>query len=322
MLKQRFVILAALISSLISCNPPKLAKSRLRSGSPAVASVSIFPPTDAAGLLTFVHNHPDVGPDQFKMTSLTVSVPAATSAVTIDPASTKVSLPALKFAVSMVATASPRKLTCQSAGIPMGTSAISCTVESASSNELDANKSPDMEIANYIVAKKTDISTALKNVKDSVFGGAEYSPAVLAHWQQLEKDAKVGGGMNGAPDALASVIRSWNAGLDFEAEKVAFVLVQVYQEGYNASTKNPDQEIAKHIVTQKSSIADALYFVKTNIINAELPSAVLSRWSNLEIAVKSFNGEVEATTRQIETWNIDLGYSAESIASAMAANYK
>lgn len=325
MFNQRFLLLTTLAFVINSCNPPKVARARLRSGTPASASVSLLAPVDASGQLTLVHNHPDAGPDNYKMSSLTVSLPAASSAVNIDATATKLALPPLKFAIAMVATSSPRKLTCQSAGIPMGTSSIACTLEGAPSNGDESLKSPDKEIAKYIVAQKTDISTALSKVKATVFGGTDLPSSVVAHWEKLEKDAKQGGGLNGAPDALASEIRSWNAGLDFDAENVAFVLVQVYRDGGvsrgSNAAKNPDQEIAKYIVNQKSSIAAALYFVKTDIFNAELPTAVVSRWSNLEKAVKSYNGEIEATTREIEVWNIDLGYSAESIASAMADNY-
>ncbi len=324
------IFFATLLTFLIAaCNPPKLAGSRLRSSASSSASVSLLPTTDGSSQLTFVHNHPDAGPDNYKMTSLTVSAPAVSSAVNIDGTSTRLALAPLKFDINMVATASPRKLTCLAPGIPMGTSSIGCTLEGGSSDGADSEKSADKEIVKYITTKNTDISTALKGVKATIFAGTDLPAGVVAHWQQLEKDAKLGGGMNGAADAIAAEIRAWNTGLDFEAEKVAAVLVNVYREGSaptdastTGSSKNPDKEIASYIVKQKAGIAEALYFVKTNIINAELPSAVVSRWSGLEKDVKSYNGDVEATTRQIEVWNIDLGYSAEAVAAALSPNYK
>lgn len=325
-LKLNQLVISFVVVAISACNPPKYAGSRLKSGVPAAATVTILPQTEAANQLGFVHNHPDAGPENYKISSLTVTVPASSGALTIDAAANKVALPPLKFAISMVATAAPKKLTCQSSGIPMGTSSLACTLEGGGT----APKDPDAEIADYILSKKVSISSALTQVKETVLKGQTIPPAVIAHWMELEKDAKPGGGFHNAQDAITSAIRSWNSSIEgFTAEQVAGVLVNVYRDSsgssgqpQSGSEKNADQEIAKYLIEQPGAkISEALYFVQTNILNATIPSVVSTRWNTLESNIGGYNGDVEAITGEIRSWNVEIGYNAEDVARKLSQTY-
>jgi hypothetical protein len=318
-----FLVLAL---GLNACSPPKQIGSRLKSGTTSSASVSLLQTSDAAGGLVFVHNHPDVGPDNYKLSALTVTVPSASGAVTIEAAATKVALPPLKFGISMVANASPRKLSCQSAGIPMGTSSITCLLEGGSEIR-DVN----LEVANHVINKKVDIKTALDYVKQNVLKGQAIAPAIESNWLELEKEAKPGGGYFGVQEAIARTIQSWNSSVQgFKAEEVASVLVTVYKDSTGASggsaedlTKRADREISKYLVEQPGAkISEAIYFVQTNILNAVLPASVTKRWNDLESGIGGYNGDVDAITGEIRSWNVDIGYNAEEVARKLSQVYR
>jgi hypothetical protein len=208
----------------------------------------------------------------------------------------------------------------------MGTSSITCLLEGGSESR-DVN----LEVANHVINKKVDIKTALDYVKQNVLKGQAIAPAIESNWLELEKEAKPGGGYFGVQEAIARTIQSWNSSVQgFKAEEVASVLVTVYKDSTGASggsaedlTKRADREISKYLVEQPGAkISEAIYFVQTNILNAVLPASVTKRWNDLESGIGGYNGDVEAITGEIRSWNVDIGYNAEEVARKLSQVYR
>ena len=223
----QFVTTLAMLQT--GCLPMTNIASRLKNSVSTTTSISLLTPSNSSNQLMFIHNKPVSGNENFTLSQLSISLPAQSGAVSLDQNSTQISLAALSFGVAMVAIDEAKKLSCQATGVSIGTLPITCSLEGGTASDTgDKTKNADKKIADYITSQKQGIAEAVYFVETNVVN-AKLPHSVTSRWYALEKDAKAGGGFHGVPDAIASSIRGWNLGLDFEAETIASTLVSVYQ---------------------------------------------------------------------------------------------
>jgi hypothetical protein len=310
---------------LWSCLPPKGGVSRLRSGVTVSQSVTITPDSASSTVIGLAHNSSEGRLEQYKMSSLDVSVPKSNGVIDLEGDSNTVRLAPVKFKVSMTAvdSVSSAKLECLSQKADFGKSSIQCSKLGG----VNSGGDPNILVANLIIQKKIGISAALAQLKANHMKDKNPSQTFEQQWKSLERSVMPGGKLYGKKDAILSEILAFKSPIkEALAQRLAAAIIDVYRRG-NQTGQPPqsgplsqvDHEIAKYVLEQPgATVTEALYFVGTNIVR--IPNSSAARWTKLETTATTSRGDVYLLRDQINAWGVNLGYSPMVVAEKVAKN--